>query len=123
MGIADPPQKELTLNQEANANCPNDSCDCLDNLILVPNGETEIAHECLIRGTTLESEERDVHAEHDQERSRGDGQIPNELEREKSRSARHYFPLRLGASEGLLTKWEVISTFGSWPIRGSRFRI
>ena len=87
-------RKELTLNLEYNVNYPSTSCNCYDNLLLVPNGETGStrASECLIRGRIIESKKQDVHAEHDQERSGGSGQIPKELETRKSRSARHCFP-------------------------------
>jgi hypothetical protein len=41
-------RKELTLNLEYNADSPSASCDRYDNLLLVPNGETGSARECLI---------------------------------------------------------------------------
>ena len=73
MGISNSPQKELTLNLEYNIDYPSASCDRYDNLLLVPNGDTGSAHECLIQGKMIEAGEEDVHAEHDQERSGGKG--------------------------------------------------
>jgi hypothetical protein len=43
-------RKELTLNLEYNADSPSASCDRYDNFLLVPNGETGSARECLIQG-------------------------------------------------------------------------
>ena len=45
-----------------------------------------------IQGEIVESGEQTVHAEQDQERSGGNGQIRKELETRRSRSARHEFP-------------------------------
>ena len=61
--------KELTFDLEYNVDSPSATCDRYDNLLLVPNGETGSASECLIQGKIIESGEQDVHAEHDQERS------------------------------------------------------
>ena len=72
-------RKELTLNLEYNVDSPSTTCDRRDNF-LVPNGETGSACECLIRGRIIEPGEQGVHAEHDQQRSAGKGQIPKELE-------------------------------------------
>ena len=68
-------RKELTLNLEYNVNYPSANCDCYDNLLLVPNGETDStrASERRIRGRIIESRKQDVHAEHDQKRSGGSG--------------------------------------------------
>lgn len=61
------------MNLEYNVDSPSASCDRYDNLLLVPNGETGSARECLIQGTIIESGEQDVHAVHDQERNRSIG--------------------------------------------------
>ena len=61
------------MNLEYNVDCPSASCDRYDDLVVVPNGETGSASECLIQGKMIESGEQDVHAEHDQERSEGNG--------------------------------------------------
>jgi hypothetical protein len=66
-------RKELTLNLEYNVDSPGTTCDRHNHNLLVPNGETGSACECLIQGKIIESGEQDVHAEHDQERSGGMG--------------------------------------------------
>ena len=59
------------MNLEYNVDSPSATCDRYDDLLPVPNGETDSARECLIQGKIIESGEQDVHAEHDQERSGG----------------------------------------------------
>jgi len=66
-------RKALTLNLEYNVDSPNAGCDGYDNLVLVPNGDTGSARECLIQGKTIESGKLDIHAEHDQERREDNG--------------------------------------------------
>ena len=48
-------REELTLDPEYNADYPSTNCDCYNNLLLVPNGETgnTRASECLIRGKII----------------------------------------------------------------------
>ena len=61
------------MNLENNVDSPSATCDRYDNLILVPNGKTDSARECVIQGKIIESGEQNVHAEHDQERSEDSG--------------------------------------------------
>jgi hypothetical protein len=58
MGISELPQKELTLNLEYNVDPPSATCDRYDDLLLVPNGETDSSREYLIQGKIIESGNR-----------------------------------------------------------------
>ena len=65
--------EELTLNLEHSVNYPSTTCDRYDDPLPVPNSETGSARECQIQRKIIESRKQDVHAEHDQETSGGNG--------------------------------------------------
>ena len=60
--------KGLTLNEEPDICQPYSSCDCNDELVPIPNGDTGDVHEQLPReGSHIASNvEQDVLAEHNQ---------------------------------------------------------
>ena len=102
------------MNLDYNVDYPSATCDRYNNLLLVPNGETGSARECLIQGRVIETGKQDIHAEHDQERSGGNSQIRKELEiRPEKQEYQTLFSLRLDARRVLLTHWKMILAFRS----------
>jgi hypothetical protein len=104
------------LNEEPNVGHPYGSRDRYDDLLPVPNGDADDAHERLLREDShiASNTEQDVLAENDQKRCTSKGQVRNGLKRKGIN--KHSF-LRLGALGGMLTS---VQTVMAWdrPLSG-----
>jgi len=76
-----------TLNHEPNIGRPYASRDRYHELLPVPYGDAGGTKEQLTAAPQIS--EDDVHAEHNQERRSGKGQVPKELKMERRRQKKH----------------------------------
>jgi hypothetical protein len=73
--------KGLTLNHDSNIGRPYASRDRYDEPLPIPYGDAGGTHERITIASPTEIAE-DIHAEHNQERRGGNGQVPKELKME-----------------------------------------
>ena len=105
--------KGLTLNEKPNVGYPHASRNCYDELVPVPNGDADDAHERLPRedGHSASNTKQDVHAEHNQKRRSSKGHIRKDLQKKRNYQ-QTFIPhtVILGASEVMLTNWKMAWT-------------
>jgi hypothetical protein len=75
--------KGLTLNLEPNVGYPHASRDCYDDLVPVPNGDADDAHEQLPQedGHSASNTKQDIHAEHNQKGRSSKGHVRKDLKK------------------------------------------
>jgi hypothetical protein len=71
--------RRLTLDKERTVDPPYAACDCYRKRILFINCDAGGLHECTLRGDNRIDRVEDVHADHKQQRSGGEGQVSGDL--------------------------------------------